>query len=78
MTTTDHLFTAPDEQPRGRLLQLVGAIEPWDELERTHLETATQWLASGAPVYRVRKPDVPAMHLVSYFVVLDNRRGQLL
>ncbi|MGW0886192.1 NUDIX domain-containing protein [Streptomyces sp. NPDC002671] len=78
MTTTDHLCTAPDDQPRGRLLQLVGAIEPWDELERTHLETATQWLASKAPVYRVRKPDVPAMHLVSYFVVLDNRRGQLL
>ncbi|MFF4275749.1 hypothetical protein [Streptomyces sp. NPDC001536] len=27
-------------------------------------------------LYRLRKPDVPAMHLVSYFVVLDDIRGQ--
>ncbi|CAL9672487.1 hypothetical protein SUDANB15_07503 (plasmid) [Streptomyces sp. enrichment culture] len=78
MASTDHLLTVPDDQPRARLLELVGAIEPWDDLERTHLKTATQWVASGAPVYRVRKPDVPAMHLVSYFVVLDDARGQLL
>ncbi|MFJ9870216.1 NUDIX domain-containing protein [Streptomyces sp. NPDC101165] len=78
MTSPDPLLITPDEQPRARLLELVGAIEPWDDLERTHLETATQWIAGGAPLYRVRKPDVPAMHLVSYFVVLDNRREQLL
>ncbi|WP_225834615.1 NUDIX hydrolase [Streptomyces sp. NK08204] len=78
MTSTDHLLTAPDEQPRARLLQLLGGIEPWDELERIHLATATRWIAGGAPVYRTRKPDVPAMHLVSYFVVLDNTRGRLL
>ncbi|WP_097257712.1 NUDIX hydrolase [Streptomyces sp. Ag109_G2-15] len=78
MTPTGHPLTASDDQPRARLLELVGAIEPWDDLERTHLESATQWIAGGAPVYRVRKPDVPAMHLVSYFVVLDHARGQLL
>ncbi|WP_324839396.1 NUDIX domain-containing protein [Streptomyces sp. CB01373] len=78
MTSTGHLLTTPDDQPRADLLELVGAIEPWDDLERTHLEAATQWVASGAPVYRVRKPDVPAMHLVSYFVVLDDTCGQML
>ncbi|MFD8733406.1 NUDIX hydrolase [Streptomyces sp. NPDC059618] len=57
---------------------MVEAIDPWDDLERTHLDTARQWIAAGAPLYRVRKPDVPAMHLVSYFVVLDDTRGQLL
>ncbi|MFE7765867.1 NUDIX hydrolase [Streptomyces sp. NPDC057438] len=78
MTSTGHPLTDNDDQPRARLLELVGAIEPWDSLERTHLKTAAQWIASGAPVYRVHKPDVPAMHLVSYFVVLDDTRGQLL
>ncbi|GAP48261.1 NUDIX hydrolase [Streptomyces azureus] len=78
MTSTDHLLIAPDDQPRGHLLSLVGAIEPWDYLERTHLDATRQWIASGAPLYRVRKPDVPAKHLVSYFVVLDDTRGQLL
>jgi len=78
MTSLNRLLTTPDDQPRARLLALVGAIEPWDDLEQTHLKTAMQWIASGAPVYRVRKPDVPAMHLVSYFAVLDDLRGQLL
>ncbi|MER7204121.1 DNA mismatch repair protein MutT [Streptomyces sp. CB01635] len=78
MTSPDRQLTTPDDQSRGHLLELVGAIEPWDDLERTHLKTATQWIAGGAPVYRVRKPDVPARHLVSYFVVLDESCGQLL
>ncbi|MFD8263621.1 hypothetical protein ACFV19_33090 [Streptomyces griseoluteus] len=78
MISTEHLLTAGDDQPRARLLELVSAIQPWDDLERTHLEIATQWIASGAPIYRVGKPDVPAMHLVSYFGVLDKTRGQLL
>lgn len=78
MASTDDLLTTPDDQSRSRLLDLVGAIEPWDELERTHLDTATQWIAGGAPIYRVRKPDVPAMHLVSYFVALDGTHGRLL
>jgi 8-oxo-dGTP pyrophosphatase MutT (NUDIX family) len=57
---------------------MVGAIEAWDGLERAHVETATRWIAGGAAVYRIRTPDVPAMHLVSYFVVLDDARGLVL
>jgi 8-oxo-dGTP pyrophosphatase MutT (NUDIX family) len=76
--STDKPVTAPGDQSRVHLLELVGAIEPWDALERTHLKTVTQWIASGTPIYRLGKPDVPAMHLVSYFVVLDDVRGQLL
>ncbi|MFF2775461.1 NUDIX hydrolase [Streptomyces sp. NPDC058052] len=67
-----------DDRPRARLLDLVGAIEPWDDLERTHLRTAAEWIAGGAPLHRVRKPDVPPMHLVCYFVVHDAARGHLL
>ncbi|MFF8934572.1 NUDIX domain-containing protein [Streptomyces paradoxus] len=78
MTSTGHHLIGHDAQPRARLLELIGAIEPWDDLERTHLRTATQWIAGGAPVYRTRKPDVPSMHLVSYFVVLDDTSGHLL
>ncbi|MDX2290809.1 MULTISPECIES: NUDIX domain-containing protein [Streptomyces] len=65
-------------RPRARLLDLIGAIEPWDDLERAHLATATEWIARGAPLYRVRPPDVPPTHLVCYFVVHDVVRGELL
>ncbi|MFI0968208.1 NUDIX hydrolase [Streptomyces sp. NPDC021080] len=78
MASTDHPFTGHDDQPRAHLLELVDAIEPWDNLERTHLEAAAQWIVGGASLHRVRKPDIPAMHLVSYFVALDNTRGQQL
>lgn len=67
-----------DDVLRSRLLQVVGAIAPWDDVERAHLRTATRWIAGGAPLHRVRKPDVPPMHLVSYFAVLDEARGRQL
>jgi 8-oxo-dGTP pyrophosphatase MutT (NUDIX family) len=53
------------------LTRLLDGIEPWDEVERAHLDRARAWVGSGAPLYRTRKPDVPPMHLVSYFVVRD-------
>ena len=65
MPSTDHPLAVSDDQSRAHLLGLVGAIEPWDDLERTHLGTATQWIAGGAPLHRVREPDVPAMHLLN-------------
>jgi 8-oxo-dGTP pyrophosphatase MutT (NUDIX family) len=63
---------------RARLMELVRGIDPWDDQERVHLAAAAEWIASGAPLCRVQKPDVPAVHLVSYFVVLDEVRGELL
>ncbi|MEU6997777.1 NUDIX domain-containing protein [Nonomuraea sp. NPDC046570] len=67
-----------DRLARTRLTELLGAVEPWDEQERADLTAVTEWVTGGAPLYRVRKPDVPATHLVSYFVVQDEERGELL
>ena len=63
---------------RARLTSLLEGVRPWDEQERVHLAEAVEWVAGGAPLHRVRKPDVPLVHLVSYFVVLDEKRGKLL
>ncbi|MEU9875992.1 NUDIX hydrolase [Streptomyces phaeochromogenes] len=67
-----------DQLLRARLTSLLEGVRPWDEQERAHLAEAVEWVAGGAPLYRVRKPDVPPVHLVSYFVVLDEKRGELL
>ncbi|TRO59772.1 NUDIX domain-containing protein [Streptomyces sp. IB201691-2A2] len=67
-----------DQLLRVRLTSLLEGVRPWDEQERAHLAEAVEWIAGGAPLYRVRKPDVPEVHLVSYFVVLDEKRGELL
>lgn len=61
-----------------RLVELLSGIEPWDETERADIVDTAEWIADGAPLYRTRKPDVPAKHLVSYFVLMDEQRGELL
>lgn len=67
-----------DQLLRVRLTSLLEGVRPWDEQERAQLAEAVEWIAGGAPLYRVRKPDVPEVHLVSYFVVLDEKCGELL
>jgi 8-oxo-dGTP pyrophosphatase MutT (NUDIX family) len=59
-------------------MRLLDGVYAWDDLEREHLAAAAAWIASGVPVHRTRKPNVPSQHLVSYFVVLDEIRSQLL
>ncbi|MFD3503610.1 NUDIX hydrolase [Streptomyces sp. NPDC058678] len=78
MTASHSLPSAHDGRRRAQLVELVDGIDPWDELERSHLGIAAKWLSGSAPVYRMRKPDVPDRHLVSYFVVLDEEREKLL
>jgi 8-oxo-dGTP pyrophosphatase MutT (NUDIX family) len=60
------------------LLDLLEHIEPWDDIEEEHRRSVTAWIASGAPLYRTRAPDVPPKHLVSYVVVLDEQREEVL
>jgi 8-oxo-dGTP diphosphatase len=63
---------------RDKIFKIVAAIEPLDELEREHRDSTLEWIRSGAPIFRTQKPDVPPMHLVSYFALVDERRGKML
>jgi len=61
-----------------KIAGIVAAIEPADALEREHRDATVEWIRSGAPIFRTRKPDIPPMHLVSYFALVDRLRGKLL
>jgi 8-oxo-dGTP diphosphatase len=63
---------------RDRIAEIVAAIAPVDELEREHRDSTIEWIRSGAPIFRTMKPDVPPIHLVSYFALVDDRRGKVL
>jgi 8-oxo-dGTP diphosphatase len=63
---------------RDKIVKAVAAIEPLDDLEREHRDSTIEWIRSGAPIFRTMKPDVPPMHLVSYFALVDDRRGKVL
>lgn len=44
----------------------VRKIKPLDDLESDHMHDVLNWLDSGAPIFRISKPDNPPKHLVSY------------
>lgn len=57
---------------------LVGSIEPHDDLAREHRDRALIWLESTGDVFRREKPSTPSPHLVSYFVPVDRAAGRAL
>jgi 8-oxo-dGTP diphosphatase len=56
----------------------VDTIVPHDELEQKHQQEVSVWLRSGANPFRLKKPDVPPKHLVSYFVLVDPEHRSIL
>lgn len=54
------------------------SIKPFDAIEAKHIQDVIAWIDSGAPLYRIAKPDNPPKHLVSYFVLYDEMRNKLM
>lgn len=67
----DHLIT-------DVIKNLIANIEPYDDIEQAHIRDTIFWIESGAPIFRVQKPDIPNKHLVSYFIVFDEERKKIL
>jgi 8-oxo-dGTP diphosphatase len=63
---------------RSTILSLVESLAPLDSLEAEHIEFTGRWIGSGAELCRLRKPDHPSPHLVSYFVVVDRSARKIL
>lgn len=63
---------------RVTIHQLVQSIQPFDELETEHISQTLAWIGSGAPLFRIQKPDIPPQHLVSYFVLFDPAQRKVL
>lgn len=57
---------------------IVMGIQPFDDLERRQLDETLSWIQSGAPIFRIQKPDIPEKHLVSYFVLFDEAARKIL
>lgn len=57
---------------------LVKDISIGDEIEKEHITDTLTWIESGAPIFRIQKPDIPNKHLVSYFVLYDEEKEKVL
>ncbi|MGD2169939.1 MAG: NUDIX domain-containing protein [Chlamydiota bacterium] len=63
---------------RRQITQIIEQINPLDEEENKHKNLVSEWINSGAELFRIQKPDIPKMHLVSYFVPIDEIRKKIL
>ena len=63
---------------RNHTKALIDDIDAVDPTETLHKADALAWVESGAPLYRIKKPDVPDKHLVSYFAIFDLKNNKIL
>lgn len=56
---------------RHKIRKKVETLQPFDIIESRHQKDVLAWIASGAALFRIKKPDLPPKHLVSYFVLID-------
>jgi ADP-ribose pyrophosphatase YjhB (NUDIX family) len=70
--------TENDMDSRDIIRREMQAIHAVDDLEKKHIKDTLVWIDSGADLFRVKKPDVPLKHLVSYFVLVDPKQKSLL
>lgn len=53
-------------------------IQAFDTLEQEHIDDALTWMTKTNDVFRIKKPDLPPKHLVSYFVLVDTKHKSIL
>ena len=63
---------------RDHIYQQVQTTQPFDQLEKEHKADILDWIESGADIFRIKKPDTPAKHLVAYFVLVDLKQRSIL
>jgi len=60
-----------DQEVVANIAKEVTSIVPCDDIEQGHKQHVVDWLQSGINPFRLKKPDIPPKHLVSYFVLVD-------
>lgn len=75
MNQTD---TYSDETSRKMIGSIIQNLCPIDEIETLHQREALSWIDSNSLLFRLKKPNIPEKHLVSYCVVIDNEHKKIL
>lgn len=57
---------------------IIALLNPTDDLEKAHINDALGWIDTTSNIFRIKKPDVPPKHLVSYFVLVDQKHQSVL
>lgn len=60
------------------ILSEISLIQASEEIEKNHIQDTIDWIKSGAELCRLKKPDIPNKHLVSYFLLFDEEAKKIL
>lgn len=60
------------------IYDLIASMDPFDDVENQHIAFATNWIKHTDQIFRIEKPATPPIHLVSYFVLIDQKTNQIL
>lgn len=63
---------------REKIADLIRKVRPFDQTEKEHIEDASEWILSGVEIFKIKSPDVPPKHLVSYAVLVDSKEKKIL
>lgn len=63
---------------RKKISDLIRQAKPCDQTEKEHISDALEWIKSGAEIFKIKSPDIPPKHLVSYSVLLDPKEKKVL
>jgi 8-oxo-dGTP diphosphatase len=63
---------------REEIYSVISGIEAFDEEEKRDLTFVQNWIKSGGEIFRLSKPALQEIHLVSYLVLLDQTENKVL
>ena len=63
---------------RNEIINIVQRVKFFDEIEKEHIKDAINWIKSDAEIFRIKKPAIPAKHLVCYTVLCDIDKQKIL
>lgn len=68
----------PTTSLKDKIRHSVVNIQPFDSIEKAHIDFVIEWLDSGALLFRTEKPATPPTHLVSYFLIFSPDQSKVL
>lgn len=63
---------------RIKIAESIKRVKPFDSKESAHIQDALEWIASGVEIFKIKSPDVPPKHIVSFSVLFDPKENKIL
>jgi 8-oxo-dGTP diphosphatase len=63
---------------RKKVSDLIDQVKPFDQIEQEQITDALAWIERGEEIFKIKSPDVPPKHLVSYSVLIDSKEKKIL